>query len=189
MSMQATIGPTPKISGVSFLTPPQRGDPCSRVAQDDVEMFDLVDQLERLAAPFECCNVVGSIPSSSDRAWVATTSLAMPPGTSSATRACSRQHSLVRQRAVSVCRLASSRHTVTDQPGAPPSATVRVRQRRRSSGRRSDRSSSTGQCPAPAPVTPTSPAHRAHARRRRPAAGTADSPVRRRTPPPTSVAR
>ena len=44
-------------------------------------------------------------------------------------------------------------------------------------------------CPTPAPVTPTSPARSAPSPRRRRAAGRADSPSHRPTPPPTSVAR
>jgi hypothetical protein len=54
---------------------------------------------------------VGVSSSSSDRAWLTTTSLLIPPGVSSATKACGRQHSLFRQRARSVWCLTNSRHT------------------------------------------------------------------------------
>ena len=50
--------------------------------------------------------------------------------------------------------------------------------------RRSDRSSSTGPTPGPAPATPTSPAHPTPSHPRRPTAARADNPSRPRTPPP-----
>ena len=63
MSMQATIGPTPKIS-VSVVSRRRHGggDPCPGVAHDGVEVVDLIDELDRLTVPLDGRHVVGLDP-------------------------------------------------------------------------------------------------------------------------------
>src|SRR5712691_6038054 len=56
---------------------------------------------------------LGWRPASSSAAWATTISVLMPRATSSATWACRRQHTLLRQRPRSMWRLANSRSTVT----------------------------------------------------------------------------
>ena len=60
MSMQATIGPTPKISVSVVRRRLHRGaDPLPRVAATTiVEAVDLGDELECLAVPLNCRHVV-----------------------------------------------------------------------------------------------------------------------------------
>ena len=103
MSMQAMIGPIPKTS-VNVV----RDAVTAAVirALDTRIMVSRRSISSTSSTAWRCRSVAatssGSMLESMLRAWLTTTSLVIPPGTNSPTRACRRQHNLLRQRARSL---------------------------------------------------------------------------------------